>query len=175
MDTHPDLAALIEGRLEPQEQQAAEQHLTECPACQKDYQSIKEAVMQLQNIADLTKRAYPDNQGMIDALDERIGTPSAASQGKIEYLDMDSAVDALPPKLARALAASRKSIAPRSRLMRAIESLTGKKGGMAQELADKIMGGGGLQAGAPALREDSTKEDGEEPKAEEQEENQDKE
>jgi hypothetical protein len=174
MDTHPDLVALIEGRLEQPEQKTAKQHLAVCPACKKDYQSIKEAVMQLQNIADLTKRAYPDNQAMIDALDERIGTPSAASQGQIEYLDVDSAVDALPPKLAKALAASRKSMAPRSRLMRAIESLTGKKGGVAQDLADKIMGGAGLQAGAPAMREDSTKEDGEEPQAEEQE-NQDKE
>ena len=160
MENHPDLMALAEGRLEPEENTLARRHLEACPECQQDYESIKEAVMQLQNVTETTQRACPGSRELYDMLDERIGTPSVIKRNEPDYVLWDAKVEKLPPKLASALAGSRKPEASEDRLMRVIRAITGKSGEAAQSLAGKILGGAGLQAGAPAIREDATKEDG---------------
>jgi anti-sigma factor RsiW len=161
MDTHPDLVALAEGRLEGSEREMALKHLASCPACEADYQSIKEAVMQLDNIAQITQRACAGSPELYEMLDERLGTPSEARMEgeQADYLIIEDTLENLPPKLAGALAAKRPQAAAQDGLMRAIKNIAGKSGQAAQALADKIMGGAGLEAGAPAMREDSTKED----------------
>ena len=161
MDTHPDLLALAEGRLDESERDLALKHLALCPACEADYKSIKEAVMQLDNIAQITQRACGGKPELYNMLDERLGTPSEArmDEGQADYLIIGDALEKLPPKLASALASKKPQAAAQDGLMRAIRNMAGKSGQAAQALADKIMGGAGLEAGAPAMREDSTKED----------------
>ena len=150
---HPDLVALVEGRLSSEQKSAAQEHLTTCGQCSDEVAALS-AIAEI--AGQIKDEVHPGE--LVDLFDsvmsaQRLDPELLEEEVEIPFEEL---ADKLPPALAQRLkeASGQKGLA--ARLRKSIEAVTGKGADAAKAMAEGILSGGAAPDAAPAIREDAT-------------------
>ena len=161
---HPDLLALLEGRLSPEQAAAARRHLESCPACREEERQLRATLESLEGVLEPVRRALSEAGAREEALAEALGPEDEPE------LAPEEVVPELPPELRRRLRGGEEKGTLASRLQRSLEVVAGLGREAARRAAERILGGEAMPAAAPAIRRDAAEvdqEDESEPEGEE--------
>ena len=161
-NTHPDLLALAEGRLNSDERRSALNHMADCPQCRLDYQELSQCLGIIEKVARQVRAAF-DQPGELEREADKLLADSAG-ESRFSLAEREMTYT-LPEALQRRLD-PRPGLA--ERLSHAAQTLGGLGKEAAQALGERIAQGGAQPMGAPAVRKDATKVDDEESDQKEQ-------
>lgn len=159
-DKHPDLLALVEGRLPSEQSHEAQNHLEGCDACRRTADGLRQALAAIDASAQSARMAFGDPVRLAAEADQWLGDLDLEQPAEL-VLAQDQVVESLPSELRRKTAGLRQESLG-ARLKRSVERLTGLGANAARELAERL-GSGAAPAAAPAIRKDATKVDDHEP------------
>ncbi len=159
-DKHPDLMALAEGRLSPEESRQAQAHLETCVACRGRAGELRQALVGIDGPVQRVMAVFSDPAHLAAETDTWMGALDLEQPAEL-VLSQDEVVERLPSELRRKVAGLRQDSLG-ARLKRSVEKLTGLGASAAQELVERL-GNGPATAAAPAIRKDATKVDDHDP------------
>lgn len=148
---HPDLLALLEGRLDPEQEAAARRHLARCDACRKEESQLRSDLHTLDAALRGVRAGFPDPASLEVALLEVLEPEEETDPA----LRPEELAPELPPRLRRRLRETDPGEGLAARLRRSLETVAGLGREAAREMAERILAGEGMGAAAPAIREDA--------------------
>ena len=155
---HLDLLAYVEDRLDQSEQKKAQAHLDQCKSCREEVIALQQAIGVVDSVKAKVRSAFTNRDQLGREAEACLG-PDTSNDESLE-LSPGDVISELPSVLANRLPQENKQSIT-DRLMKSIQTFTGKGKEAAQTMAERIMTGGMEPGAAPAIREDATKEEGE--------------
>lgn len=122
-DKHPDLMALAEGRLSPEESRQAQAHLETCVACRGRAGELRQALAGIDGPVQRVMAVFSDPAHLAAETDTWMGALDLEQPAEL-VLSQDEVVERLPSELRRKVAGLRQDSLG-ARLKRSVEKLTG--------------------------------------------------